>query len=75
MDEVKASERQVIPILLPWLHMNSSSSRVKYMLASILPDTETYGGIKMSKGKARLMTIDDKIARSFSKRHRSVSDL
>ena len=70
MDEVKASERQVIPILLLyWLHMNSSSSRVKYTVASILPDTEMYGGIKMSKGKTRLMTIDDKIARSFSKRH------
>ena len=42
---------------------------MKYTVASILPDTETYGGIKMSKGKTRLMTIDDKIARSFSKRH------
>ncbi|MFZ0557646.1 MAG: hypothetical protein WCF07_11725 [Nitrososphaeraceae archaeon] len=67
MDEVKASERQVIPILL--LYFAAYEFIKESREASILPDTETYGGIKMSKGKTRLMTIDDKIARSFSKRH------
>ena len=36
---------------------------MKYTVSSTLQDTEMYGGIKMRKGKTRLMTIDDKIAR------------